>query len=195
MCKDKYKKEIKRDIIANSNALNLAQEDCIETCFYLAPKPGITRNETWRGTFKPENIIGIIIPEFEINYEYHGKYYRASGFATGEMQLNIESPNVSGNVLKSTKSPLKIFYIGTFILGILLNFLINKIGWWCVAAYILAYVLWLMDRKLIRTKINNVCAKNQKDKINRLKVFLQNNALKSLTDKEISILEGNDDEE
>ena len=195
LCKDKYKKEIKRDIIANSNALNLAQEDCIETCFYLAPKPGITRNETWRGTFKPENIIGIIIPEFEINYEYHGKYYRASGFATGEMQLNIESPNVSGNVLKSTKSPLKIFYIGTFILGILLNFLINKIGWWCVAAYILAYVLWLMDRKLIRTKINNVCAKNQKDKINRLKVFLQNNALKSLTDKEISILEGNDDEE
>lgn len=188
--KDTSKEEVADTMAVNSTALNLAEHACVSSCFYSVHLPGDRqKDKDYSGDLDVSEVTGLIVPEFEMSYDYQGTKHKTKGFAAGNMQVRAEYPNISTDVSKEAKDAVKHFKflaIGALILGIILNIFMSSIGMWCLVGYAAAITFLVLYIKKGNAKMKSIYAFRQEEKKKDLIAFLQKNGMKPLTTEEIS---------
>lgn len=201
-CWDTRKKESietvkKSDIKINPSSIAEAKELGMRQCYGRVDLPGDRAEKTgYSGTFEVDKVFGAIVPGYTLDYNYKGESFRAGGFAFGDLEVYSDYPNIAkenNKRTKNVKTPFNILAILSLILGVILNLFMNQIGWWCVLAYVGAYIIWLIGRKVGDAKMGSIISKQRDEKVEALSDFLKRNDLKPLTKKEVQSITRIDD--
>lgn len=188
--KEESREELTEMLNINADALETAKDDCIRSCFYSVKLPGDKqKDKNYSGTCDVSQVLGVICPEYEVDYDYQGIKYKAKGFAAGDIQVRADYPNISTDVSKEAKNSVKHFKflaIISLIVGVILNLFMNSIGMWCLAGYAAAITFLVLYIKIGNAKMKSIYAIRQEEKKKDLVAFLQKNGLKPLTAQEIS---------
>ncbi|MBQ4269392.1 MAG: DUF3784 domain-containing protein [Clostridia bacterium] len=189
-CEKTSKQEVGVEPEINEEAFALAKRVCVASCFYVVKLPGDRQKDCdYSGELEVEEVGALIVPEYTLTYDYQGMKQKAKGFAAGDMQINVDYPNISADVSKEAKKSVKAFKILavlSLIVGVVLNVLMNWIGWWCVVGYVAAIVFLVVYIKKGNAKMKSIYAFRQEEKKKNLIAFLQKNEMQPLTEIELA---------
>lgn len=191
--KEESKEEYPDELSVNSTALEVAEKACVSSCFHSVRLPGDRQKETnYSGTLDISDVSGLIVPEFEMSYDYQGTKYKTKGFAAGDIQVRAEYPSIAEDVSKQAKKSVRIFKllaIAFLIVGVILNLFMDKLGSWCFAGYGAALLFLILYISRGNAKMKSIYAFKKEEKKKDLIDFLAKKGLKPLTTEELALFE------
>jgi len=185
-CKQESVKDTDDRMTINANALEDAKGDCIASSFYSIRLPGDRqKDKEYSGRVDVKKVTGIIVPQYATSYSYQEKEYAVNGFASGDMQIEMDYPSIAEDVNKEAKkkaAPFKWAGLGALALGVILNIIDMNLCWiGYVPALGLCITYFIMKNKAS----NSIFSLKKEKKKEELIAFLQKNQLKPLTEEEL----------
>ncbi len=181
--------DVDEEVEVSPAAYNEGKRKCLGSCYVHASIPGDhVKDSHYEGEVEVDTVSVMKVTQYSISYEYDGKEYPSSAFASGDMRIVKDFPNASEDVTKEAKKAVahfKYLAIGFLVVGVVLNILATFIGWWCVLGYGLAIaslVLYFVQRNKRMKEIYSI---RQQQKKKSLIAALQRFGLEPLPLEEI----------
>ena len=176
----------------SNTALQNAEKICGRNCFSKVSLPGDRhKDENYSTDMKVNDIQSVVMPEYETEYTYQDKKFKATSFACGIPFTDAQIPSVASDIKKSAKKRALPFLWGAiaaivlFVLGFILSGAVHTaftfVGILGMIAFIVLLVLYFVFKQKF---IKSVVAEAQKIKLNELIKVLKEKGYKELSDDE-----------
>lgn len=189
-------RKAKPDSSIKAEAIKVAKQEGVKACFKSVKLPGDSqRDKKYSGEFEITSLKAVIVPEYEMTYEYCGTKYKVQGIAAGDMQICGEYPEKEReelNIKKSVKPFIVLAIIMDVLGGFLLSFGIAPFrgigGMLGVLLCWVSIVFWVLYFKRKSNRLSGLYVFNKERRIEEVKEFLNKNGLKPLSPKETASL-------
>ena len=187
---------INKNIECNEDALEVAKELCIGSCFRGVNYPGDRhQDEDCTGTAHVKKIDALVMPEYKLSYTYKDEKYKILAFASGAPCLSADAPSISGDVSQESYEKTKWLKRGgwlSFLVAVLMTAFSSIVDFLASCfwiGYVAAVALFVMYF-VMRIKIESQIFEGQKAlKKEGLIKCLSEKGLAPLTESELALFD------